>query len=136
MKDDQIVFDKPGYDGRLNYHAILKQYMVAIAQASYNNNYQSWSILLRDAYGLVAPFIKSTDAAESKKEIEKCDNLVNVYNSCTSKQNQNQVYGLLRKKLRESTDNLYSRSKHLLLPVKTDSNDTFDAEEFMRGSDL
>ena len=132
----EISFDKPGYDGRLNYHAILKGYMVAIAQASYEDNYQAWAKLLRDMCGFVAPFIKSDDAQTSKNEIDKCESVMNISKSCIIKSNESAMLTIVRKKLRDATDNLYSRSKHLLLPVKSDSEQILDEDEFMKGSDL
>jgi len=134
--EKEISFDKPGYDGRLNYHAILKGYMIAIATTSFNDDYRSWAKLLRDMYGFVAPYIKSDDAELSKNEIELCENSIEVGNSCVVRSNQNIVLNIVRKKLREATDNLYSRAKHLLLPVKSEGEQTFDENNFMGESDL
>lgn len=133
---ENISFDKPGYDGRLNYHAILKQYMVAIADASYNNNLNNWARLLRDMFGMIKPYIKSDDATACKSDIERCESLVSVMSSCFNRNNQQSISITLRKNLRNATDDLYFKAKHLLLPVKTNDNQTFNEDEFMRGSDL
>jgi hypothetical protein len=136
MDSNEVSFDKPGYDGRLNYHAILKQYMMAIAQSSYRKDFADWSLLLRDIFGMIAPYIKSDLAALSKKEINQCELMVAIMNNCVDVANKNIIAGLLRRRLREATDNLYERSKHLLLPVKLDTPQELNEEEFLRGSDL
>lgn len=135
-QDKPDSFDKPGYDGRINYHNLLKQYMIAIAEASYMDDFSSWSKLLRDMYGLVRPFIKVSDAELSRIEIEKCESYVNISKTCIMKTNEIAMLSIVRNRLSVARDNLYDRSKHLLLPTKSDAEESFDAESFMKGSDL
>lgn len=135
-EEERVSFDKPGYDGRLNYHAILKGYMIGVANASYAEDYGSWAKLLRDMYGFVAPYMKSNDAQNCKKEIEKCESFINISKSCVMKSNEATMLTVVRKRLRDATDNLYLKAKHLLLPVKSEGDDHFDEEDFLRGSDL
>lgn len=131
-----VSFDKPGYDGRLNYHAILKGYMVAIATASYQDDFASWVKLLMDVRGFVAPYIKSDEALKSEEEISKCESILNISYSCIQKSNQVAMQSIIRKRLRKATDNLYNSAKHLMLPVKSDTESELDMDEFFRGSDL
>lgn len=128
-------FDKPGYDGRLQYYKIIGGFMKGISESSLSNNYDAWFNLIHCMFDMVCPFIRKPD--ELKKEIEKVEKIV-YSNSSTSTNHSNQ-YILNRnveKKLHELTGKLYTAAKHMLLPIQEETDTEYSTEEFFRGSDL
>jgi len=130
-------FNKPSYDGRLQYYKLAGSYMTSIAAASLNDNFILWLELINGLFDIFYPFIKPTDITEIEKQIEECDKNIDILaQSSNNKTNQLTLNKFLEKKLHVLTRKLYCSSKHMLLPIKSEENDNLNVEDFLEGSDL
>lgn len=128
-------FDKPSYDGRLEYYKVLKAYMLAVAKSSSTEDFSLWLRMLRGMFALVKSFIKESDAVAIKSRF------ISIKNQLMSmdKSHINAKTMMARKiddELQDVTEDIFEAAKHLLLPLSSDSIMEFNEDEFVRGSDL
>jgi len=139
MTDDEEpkIYTKPGYDGRLEYFKVLKDYMINIANAQFMGDFAAWLRLLRGMFALVQPYINPVDATKINAMITTIRQQYTTINSDTIHGcNKKVINGFLDNKLQTLMELLYTSSKHLLLPTQPVDDDEYDFDSFAKGSDL
>ena len=129
-------FTKPGFDGRLAYFKLVEDYLTDIRLAAYSNKTRDWFETLLNFTTFVTPFIKPGDSDKLEKQITKIDNMFINAANFGSKTNQVVVNYNISKEIRQLNNDLFKFAKHILLPIKDESDDNFNMEKWMKESDL
>ncbi len=132
MDDDREEFDKPSFDGRLQYYKVMKGYMGGIAEASTGADFDSWFRLIRGLFALVKGFLKPDKAKELKEQM----NLVkrNLIVISTNEDAGNLVH-YIDDSLQDLTEDLFEVSKHLMLPMNKDDDADFNLDDLFKGGE-
>lgn len=134
-KNQTEDFTKPGFDARMEYYKVVREYMVNIAKAQYESNISGWIRLLLGLFALVKGYLKPDDAKKIKEELRsvsiKLDNTKRSYSASNAV-----VMINVDRQLQNLTEDIYSAAKHMLLPIKDNEDDTFDEDAFTKGSDI
>ena len=130
MKDES--FHKPGYDGRLAYIDVMKEFMMAISKSSIAMDYPLWFNSLRGYFSVTSPFMSSKDRVEIKQQFKKIETRhKSIMNASISEDNKNNLLdSSLCGSLHEVTDMMYSKTRHLLLPANYEDEDELTEEGF------
>lgn len=133
---NQEKFTKPSFDGRLAYFKLVEDYLTDIRIASYSSKPKAWFETLSKFATFVTPFIRQSDSVELEKKIKKVNDM--FVNMATFGSNNNKALVELKiaQSLRELNGDLFKYAKHILLPIKDESDDKFDMKAWMGGSDL
>ena len=130
--DDSNEFDKPSFDGRLQYYKVIKGYMGGIAEASSNSDFNAWFRLIRGLFALVKGFIEPSKATELKDTMRKLKyNMIMINNNPDACN----LLNYIDDSLQDLTEDLFQVSKHLMLPITKDANGEFNLDELFRGAE-
>ena len=133
MKEEK--YTKPGFDARIHYYEVLKKYMLNLSIAPLAGDTIDWFQLANGFFGLVQPYIKPSDATDTKNELDKIKKQINQMQVIRVNNNRSIIDNIIRNDLQDCVNNLYKRAKHMLLPIKEEDNDEWSDEEFTRGSE-
>lgn len=120
--------DKPHYDARLQYYAVLKSAMDAQVVAMINNDYFLLERSLRQLLSMVRKFTKIVDYNQMRDNLNKAKRYLLMNNSSYD------YY--IDKLLEEVQEEIYYKAAQVFLPFSEDVNEEFDMDEFLRGSGL
>ena len=134
QQDNNIDAKKSSYDGRLKFFELTHMWMMIIANASINNQYEVWLRALRALRGIVAGFVMDKRIIEIKKDIYKLEVQINsVLYSNLNNVNKQKAARYFDNQLQDITDELYIISKDLWLPTKSDKDKLLDLDKLFGG---
>lgn len=129
------IYHKPTFDGRINYHLIIKQHLELISRCIVSRDYNVWFSALSSTYALVSPFVKNPE--EIKLELNKIERTISVSNTLNNNILTKQITTILNKQLQDTTEKIYNSSKDLFLTTKSEEfSDEFDVDKWMRESEV
>jgi len=126
-------YTKVAYDGRLQFHDVIKEYQLDIKNWIRIRDTES---MYRSCWGLsniISPFIRGKDRIKILKLIRECEQFNTRLNRAHSSDKMSKDY---EKKVFQLYGMIMMSSAELMLPTKDREVEEFDWDEFERGSDL
>ena len=137
MAEHEDSYNKPKFDGRLEYYKVLKEYLTTFGIAQIQNNYTIMLRTIEGMYFMSFPFIRKANADNLKKDITKAWQLVaiNKKNTVSREPIRRELEHLMFK----MKEDVFFTMKDLLLPVNEidpEHDEKSFIEQFERESDL
>lgn len=136
MPESEEKYNKVGYDGRLEYYKHLRSYWDAFASSSLNEDYNKWRLFLRGYFSRTRAYMKPEEKDKIASKFNTINNELNQINFCYNDINKRLIESHILNDLQEIEDLLFTATKDMLLPTKTEDDDSFDIERFRRESGL
>lgn len=138
MAAEEESYNKPGYDGRLEFYKHLKDYWDGLSNSALSGDLDIWIRYLRGYFARTREFIRPKLREEISKKFV-------ILNQLNLKLNLGGAMGQVDKFILENKmintiqlleDDLFSGTKALLLPMKAEEEEEWDIQQFLRESDL
>jgi len=133
MEGEEYKYNKPNFDGRLNYYNHLKSYWDGLAQATFEDNYDMRYKALRGYFARTRPFIKDKDKLSNLfKTVLALIRQLHEF----SKSNQPYILNKITDMLQDIEDELFMATKDMLVSTKDEDDDEFDYEQWAKESGM
>lgn len=138
MAEEKENYHKPSFDGRLKYYDHLKMYWDTLALHSFNMDIPAWYKTLRGYFSRTKAYVEPTKATSIMAKFQLISNNINslTFNPPASKQHKSMIEMSITSSLQTIEDELFTATKDMLIPTKTEEDDDFDMDKFMEASDL
>ena len=137
MENNKEDYSKPGFDMRLEFNRHLKHHLDIIALYSYSGDVRKELEALGNYMALTVGFVTDREKYKWLKDrllemFRRCDRALALSSSHAVRSQL--VLNKLKIDLLGFKEELFTLTRHLLLPVKSEDDDEFDADRFLKES--